>query len=363
MTDWLREREWLEAMDGEAGWTGLAWESAPDAMVLSDPDGVVLMANPAYCELYGYSREEVVDHSFTIIFPPAQRDAALEHYRAVFAGHERTPTHETRIVRKDGTERFVQARAVVVSHERRGRVLLSIIRDITERRTSERLQREFLALASHELKNPLAAISGFAQLLQRRGIYDERATARIISQAAHMDRLLDDLLDVARLESGQLDITRAPMDLVEVVRACTEQVQAQAQAHTLRFETATEQLEGSWDTLRLRQVLDNLLSNAIKYSPDGGEITVRVEEAGHDARVSVRDRGAGILPEALSLIFDRFYRTEHAAAGPEGFGIGLYVAKSIVELHGGRIAVTSELGHGSTFSFTLPTSEDLTRVL
>ena len=336
------------------GWPDLVWASAPDAMVLSDADGIVLLANQAYCDLYGYAIHEVVGVSFAIIFPPEQRSQALDIYRAVFAGRASTPTHETQIVRKDGTERFVQARAFVVVHPRHGPALLSIIRDITERRVSERLQREFLALASHELKNPLSAIFGFAQLIQRSGTYDERLIGRIVSQAAHMDRLLDDLLDVARLESGRLEIVAAPMDLVEVVRSCTEQAQIRTDVHTIRFETTTNQVDGRWDADRLRQVLDNLLSNAIKYSPDGGEIVVRVEVVKQEAQVSVQDSGVGIPAEALDQIFTRFYRTGDAAAGPAGFGIGLYVARSIVELHGGRIAVASHPGHGSTFSVTLP---------
>jgi two-component system phosphate regulon sensor histidine kinase PhoR len=340
---------------------GSAWDSAPDAMVLSDADGVLLLANAAYCNLYGYEREEVVGRSFAIIFPPEERDAALKQYRAVFAALSDAPapaTHETRIVRKDRTERTVQARAAVI--ERGGeRALLSIIRDISERRASERLQREFLALASHELKNPLAAILGYADLLQRRGVYDERAASRIASQAAHMDRLLDDLLDVARLESGRLDISPAPMDLVDLARTCMEQAQERTAAHALRCEAATERLEGTWDAHRLRQVLDNLISNAIKYSPDGGEVVVRVEAAGLDARVSVSDLGVGIPPDALGLVFDRFYRSEDAASRAAGFGIGLYVARSIVELHGGRIEVSSEIGRGSTFSFILPAGATL----
>jgi PAS domain S-box-containing protein len=338
----------------ETGWSDVAWVSAPDAMALSDSVGIVLLANQAYCDLYGYDMDEVVGASFAVIFPPEQRRAAVETYQAVFASHGATPMHETLIVRKDGTERFVQARATVIVHPRRGPALLSVIRDITDRRVSERLQREFLALASHELKNPLAAIFGFAQVLQRRGAYDEKLIARIVSQAAHMDRLLDDLLDVARLESGRIEIVAAPMNLVEIVRSCTEQAQIRTDLHTVRLETTTERLDGRWDASRVRQVLDNLLSNAIKYSPAGGEIVVRVEIVEQAAQVSVQDLGVGIPAEALDQIFTRFYRTEDASAGPPGFGIGLYVASSIVELHGGSIEVVSQPGLGSTFSFTLP---------
>ena len=344
----------LDQVLGDEAWLHLVWESAPDAMALSDPEGIVLMANPAYSELYGYDTDEVVGRSFAIIFPPEVREQALDHYRAVFEGTSGTPTHEVVIRRKDGSERFVQARAEVIVRDGQRRAMLSIIRDITERRVTERMQREFLAMASHELKNPLTMVKGFAQLMRRRGAYNERAVESIISQAEHMDRLLGDLLDVARLESGRLEIVRAPVDLVELVRACTERARWQAGDPTLRFEASTERLDGTWDADRLRQVIDNLLSNAVKYSPDGGEIIVRVEAAGPLARVSVRDHGVGIPAAALGSIFDRFYRAADAADGAAGFGIGLFVAKSIVDLHGGQIDVTSEPGRGSKFTVSLP---------
>jgi len=337
-------------------WLRSVWDAAPDAMVLSDAAGIVLLANPAYCELYGYSPEEIIGESFAIIFPPEQRDGALEQYRRVFGGAVSVPMHETEIVRKDGTERFVQARATVIVEAGHPWALLSIIRDITERRAAERTQREFLALASHELKNPLSSVLGYAQLMQRRGEYDELALTRIVSQAAHMDRLLGDLLDMARLQSGRLGILPVSMDLVALARACADQARSQTERHRIRFEGATVPLTGDWDADRLRQVIDNLLTNAIKYSPDGGEIVVRVEEVGPVARVSVHDHGIGIPATMLNSIFEPFYRTKAAGERATGFGIGLCVAKSIVELHGGQIEVTSEPGRGSTFGFTLPRS-------
>jgi len=337
-------------------WLRSVWDAAPDAMVLSDAAGIVLLANPAYCELYGYSPEEIIGESFAIIFPPEQRDGALEQYRRVFGGAVNVPVHETEIVRKDGTERFVQARATVIVETGHPWALLSIIRDITKRRAAERTQREFLALASHELKNPLSSVLGYAQLMQRRGAYDELALTRIVSQAAHMDRLLGDLLDMARLQSGRLGILPVSMDLVALARACADQARSQTERHRIRFEGATEPLTGDWDADRLRQVIDNLLTNAIKYSPDGGEIVVRVEEVGPVARVSVHDHGIGIPATMLNSIFEPFYRTQAAGERATGFGIGLCVAKSIVELHGGQIEVTSEPGRGSTFGFTLPRS-------
>ena len=330
------------------------WDSAPDAMVLSDAEGIVWMANPAYCALYGYSPEEIIGHSFALIFPPEQRPSALDQYRIVFEGGNATPLHETWIRRKDGTSRYVQARAEVIVQDGQPRAMLSIIRDITEHWAREQALRDFLAVTSHELRNSLTIINGGGQLMRRRGVYDERALERIISQATHMQRLLGDLLEVANPEAGRMHIVRGPVDLVALARSCAEQAGSQTERHSIRVEPDGAQIEGMWDGDRLRQVIDNLLSNAIKYSPGGGEVVVRVDDLGADVRLSVRDCGVGIPSEAVGRIFDRFYRAEGAAAAASGFGIGLFVAQSIVELHDGRMAVESAPGHGSTFSFTLP---------
>jgi len=348
-----RQAVWDAAVNSSA-FLRSVWDSAPDALVLSDAEGIVRMVNPAYCTLYGYDPDELLGHSFALIFPAEQRRWAQERYRVVFDGGNATPMHETWIRRKDGTSRFVQARAELVIQERHPRAMLSIIRDVTERWVLEQAQREFLAVASHELRNPLTLISGVAQLMRRRGAYDERAVDRVVAQAAHMERLLGDLLSAASLEAGRLELVRGPVDLIALARCCVEQMRSQTERHVIRLEAERERMDGMWDADRLGQVIDNLLSNAVKYSPTGGEIVVRVEETGGAARVSVRDHGVGIPTGALNRIFDRFYRADGHATDTNGFGIGLFVAKSIVELHGGQIEVASEPDRGSTFSFTVP---------
>src|SRR4051794_32228364 len=189
-----------DAVVGSGTFLRSVWDSGPDAMVLSDAEGIVRMANPAYSTLYGYEPDEVLGHSFALIFPSEQRRWAQEQYRVVFDGGRATPMHETWIRRKDGTSRFVQARAEVIIRDGQPRAMLSVVRDITERWEREQTQREFLAVASHELRNPLAVINGVTQLMRRRGAYDEGALERIVAQVAHMERLLGDLLGVATIE-------------------------------------------------------------------------------------------------------------------------------------------------------------------
>jgi NtrC-family two-component system sensor histidine kinase KinB len=234
-------------------------------------------------------------------------------------------------------------------------VISAILRDIGERKALERQQREFLSMVTHELRNPLASIRGYAQIMRRRGEYMERGLDVILTQSRRLERLIGDLLDVSRAEAGQLQLRREESDLVELVRAAADQAQALTRAHEVRFEGPDGPLLGQWDRDRLDQVLQNLLANATKYAPDGGTIVVRVEDRGCEARVSVADQGPGIAPDALPSLFGRFFRTEEArASGAEGLGLGLYISRTLVEAHGGRIWAESMLGQGSTFTFALP---------
>ena len=223
-------------------------------------------------------------------------------------------------------------------------------------------ERLFRADVSHELRNPLATIRGFAQLMQRREAYNEHALQVIVRQTEQLERLIGDLLDASRLEAGALEPRREPLDLVEEARACVEEAQTTSDLHPIRVEAPDGPLEGSWDRDRLSQIFRNLLGNAIKYSPKGGEIVVRIEDRGLDADVSIRDHGLGISADVLPRLFERFYRADAASGTVKGIGLGLYITKELVEAHGGTIRAESEgPNRGSTIHFTLPyqpTTED-----
>lgn len=209
-----------------------------------------------------------------------------------------------------------------------------------------------LAIVTHDLRNPLTTIKGYAQLLRRQTPEVARACEAILAQTAVLERLVSDLEDASRLDIGRLELQRRAVDLVAEARAVVERTQAQTSRHALRLAAPDGPLIGWWDRERLEQVFTNLLTNAIKYSPDGGEVLVRIEERGSSAQVSVQDQGVGIPVEAQPRIFDRFYR---AAGGGQvrGLGLGLYITRGIIEAHGGRIWVESTPGQGATFYFTL----------
>ena len=218
----------------------------------------------------------------------------------------------------------------------------------------EQRRWDFVSFVSHELKNPLTSIRGFAQQMRRRGEYSAEALDVILVQADRLDRLIDDLLDVSRLEAGRLRLRPRDVDLNVLVGQAVEQARALTRLHALTV-VSNGPVVGRWDADRLEQVMQNLLSNAIKYSPDGGEVLVEVGRREDEARVTVSDEGIGIEPDQLERVFERFYRAEDERAhGAQGMGIGLYVTRALVEAHGGRIWAESEAGRGSTFGFTLP---------
>ncbi len=225
-----------------------------------------------------------------------------------------------------------------------------------------RVRDMFLSIASHELKNPLTSLLGNAQLLQRRSARagaasdrDQHTVAVIIDQAARLNKLLTALLDVSQLENGQLSIERLPLDLRELAQRVVADVQPTLTQHTITISTPGAPLMIAGDALRLEQVFQNLLQNAMKYSPVGGLIAVQVEQRERMACVAITDQGMGIPPQALPRLFERFYRaTQGHTGGIGGLGIGLYVVKEIITLHGGTISVASTEGVGSTFTICFP---------
>ncbi|MEO6458044.1 MAG: PAS domain-containing sensor histidine kinase [Chloroflexia bacterium] len=364
------------------------WEHSADAMSLSDSEGVVLAANLAYYQLYGYSAEQVIGECFAIIFSPEEQASVVERYKQIFQSVDDVYAFETVVRRADGTVRIVESRIGFIQEDGRRTAMLSIIRDITERvrleeERDELLARErqaradaeeavrsrdlFLSVVSHDLKNPLAIIKGNTQLLQR---HIKNSTvprierlndglSRIDETVNRMNLVLDDLMDFAGVQSGQqLSLQRKVVDLVGLMRRIVVDRQGTTELHQIRFIANQGRLTGVWDANRLERVVENILSNAIKYSPQGGEIEVSVSQvegiSGRRAVITVRDKGLGISAEDLPYIFEWFRRAGNVSGKISGAGIGLASARHTVEQHGGTIEVESEVGEGSTFTITLP---------
>ena len=226
------------------------------------------------------------------------------------------------------------------------------------------LKAEFISTVSHELRSPLTPILGFAELLASNAFDAESVqemAGEMYHQAQRMHRLVDDLLDVSRMEAGRFRLDLAEIDVQPLLMTMVRDYGQRSELHHVIGEVPTTLPTVYGDGERIRQVLDNLLSNAIKYSPEGGEIRLDARVDGEQVLVSVSDHGIGLPRERLSRLFEKFYRVDSQLTHRvRGSGLGLAIAKYIVDAHGGRIWVESELGKGSTFSFTLPIFTDAT---
>jgi signal transduction histidine kinase len=224
-------------------------------------------------------------------------------------------------------------------------------------RESEQHKRDLISMVSHELRTPLASVLGFTTLLLERDFApdEQRRYLEIVdTQARRLAALAGDFLDVQLLEGGAMRLERAPVDLIELVNEQTRLFFSHLDTHRLVLELPDEAVVIDGDRDRLAQVIGNLLSNAIKYSPAGGAVRVHVELEGDRAVLMVNDQGMGIDEEDRERVFEKFFRSSEASARISGTGLGLAVAREIVETHGGEIRVQSEPGAGSTFWIELP---------
>jgi signal transduction histidine kinase len=229
--------------------------------------------------------------------------------------------------------------------------------------TSQKSQREFVANVSHELKTPLTSVQGFAQALLD-GVANtpemqKKAAQVIFDESGRMHRMVLDLLDLARMDSGTLDLQRSPVDITALINHIAEKLTPQAQTGNLKIRVQAPNLPIiTGDSDRLSQVFTNLIENALKFTPSGGTITIRAAQVASEIHVEVEDTGVGISPDVLPYIFTRFYQADPSRTGDRkhGAGLGLAIVKEILEAHGGKISVQSESGKGSIFSVDLPLS-------
>jgi len=259
--------------------------------------------------------------------------------------------------------------------------VVAVLNDVTSNKQIERLKDEFVSVVSHELRTPLTAIKGYTQHLVRRierrlrkirntlqenntaaaevqeppESYDLRSLNIIQSQTEHLERLVNDLLDLSQVQWGHLDLHYESFYLADVLSDCVRSVQASTEQHSIALDVQVQDTKILADRARIAQVVGNILDNAVKYSPHGGMITVSLQHQDGDYLVNVIDEGLGVSPEYYDHIFERFYRVHNTAIRQySGIGLGLYVAKAIIDRHGGHIWFTNNQNRGTTFHFTLP---------
>lgn len=236
--------------------------------------------------------------------------------------------------------------------------------DITELERLERMRKEFFANLSHELRTPLAAIMAWAETLISGGLDDPQNRARFVEklykQAARMNKLIEEILDLSAIESGRVKLALEPVQLRDAAREAVSPLWPKAAERNVSIELSIpEGLLVRADRMRLEQILRNLIDNAIKFNREGGSVTITAQEEDGHAIVHVEDTGIGIDEQDLPRIFERLYRADRSrSAGIQGSGLGLAIVKHLVRAHGGQVSVTSRVGRGSRFSFTLPLAQE-----
>jgi PAS domain S-box-containing protein len=349
--------------------------SSNDAIVSKTLDGVITSWNSAAERMFGYTSQEAVGSSITIIIPPERRDEEVRILERLRRG-ERIEHFETIRLTKDGRPITVSITISPVRDEE-GRIIgaSKVARDVSERAAllareqaararaeeASRLKDEFLATVSHELRAPLNAILGWAQIL-RAGALDEERVRHAITvverNARTQAQVIEDLLDVSRIITGKLRLDIQPIAPARAVASAIESVKPMAEAKGVQLHVDLDPEAGPilGDSSRIQQIVWNLLTNAIKFTPSGGSVSVTLQRVGSQVELGVRDTGIGIAPEFLPHVFDRFRQADASTTrAVGGLGLGLAIVRHLVELHGGTVrAESAGPNQGSMFLLRLP---------
>jgi PAS domain S-box-containing protein len=348
--------------------------SAMDAIISVDEEHRICLFNPAAECLFGLSQAEALGEPLARLIPENFRHAHAEHmqeFARVGATSRRMGAlGDIRGLRSNGEEFPIEASISQITVGG-AKLLTVILRDITERKRVEAAQREadrrkdaFLAMLGHELRNPLAAIVSGLEVQRLADLPEEVAAMHemMARQAAHLARLVDDLLDVSRITRGTIALRRERLDLAAAVQevVAAQRPQMREGGPRIAIRMPPEPLRVDADAVRLAQILTNLLRNAVKFTGEDGDIEIGLSREGNTALIALRDNGIGIAPEMLPRVFDLFARAEAGGtSGRDGLGVGLALTRALVELHSGVIDVRSDgLGRGSEFLVRLPLAVD-----
>lgn len=365
----LRYRDEL-IRQGEARYRN-SFQNSAIGIAHCDLDGRYLLANKRFCDIVGYSYDELSHKTFCGITHADDLHQEMEMRRRLVAQEVETYQLEKRYIHQSGREVWV---SVFVSLERdaAGKPVAthSYVEDISSRKELEdelrsaiRQRDQFLAMLSHELRNPLGAILNTCAVLGRRKNFSKSLQGPIsivTRQARQMAELLDDLLDVSRITTGKIKLEKTPVDLSQIADEAVESQQALAASRGQRLAVTycDDALQVFGDRSRLVQVVVNLLNNAIKYTGDGGSISVVLEKHGRVGRIRVKDNGVGLEPEQIESLFEMFAQKDATLdRSGGGMGLGLHLVRKLVDFHSGRVIGNSEgLGKGSEFIVELPLS-------
>ena len=337
------------------------FENANDAIVIFTLEGIVTGVNRGLEAMLGWSREEVIGQHYSTFVTPASVALGQERTRRFLAGERLPSIFEGEQVRKDGRIVPVEIRTRAI-RDREGKAIgfQGIYRDISARKALERQRTEFLAMLTHDIRNPLGVILGYAEMLLENAkdhgaAEDVDLLGRLRSNALTVHSLVSNYLDFSRIEAGQLILIKKPLALQDLLRLISGRYETEARRRQISLDLQIQLdlplVEG--DTVALERVFANLLHNALKFTPAFGQITLSVTHRNAEVIVTVADTGPGILPEEVPFLFEK-YRRAATTKPQEGTGLGLFIVQALVEAHGGRVEVESVVGQGSRFTVFLP---------
>jgi PAS domain S-box-containing protein len=354
-----RERVEGELRTSEARYRHLV-ENASDLIVQADGAGIIRYANEAAARLFGIAPGSMVGMPFLRLVRPDARRAACRFYADQLRRRQPASYQELPGVTHDGRELWLELSVRLTWEGERLTAAQAVGRDVTERRQVERLKDDFISVASHELRTPLTSIRAALGLLES-GLMDKqperaRHTLRIATRnSERLARLLNDILDLERLNSGAVRVERRPYDVAEVMSQAAETVRTAAESAGVLLLVDSPRTTACMDPDRICQVLVNLLGNAVKFSPAGGTVWLAAAKDEDGVTLTVRDQGRGIPADKLDAVFQRFTQVDVSDAREKGgSGLGLAICRTIVQQHGGRVWVESREGAGSVFSVRLP---------
>jgi two-component system CheB/CheR fusion protein len=353
-----RRRSELSLRESEERFRAIIGQTTA-GIVQAELTGRFTLANKKFCDILGYTEAELLEKTLLDVTYKDDQKQSRELFERLRA--KGTPFNiEKRLVCKDMSLRWVNVSVSAIrSPEGSPEMAVAVYQDVTERKALEQQKDEFVAIASHELKTPVTSIKAYTEVLQEKFelLKEPRHAALMQKLNGQVDRLtllIRDLLDTTKMTEGKLALHFEKIAVNELIDQRIEELQRLSEKHEIVFNKGRIKTVMA-DRERIGQVMTNLISNAIKYSPAGGKITVTTEAAETGVRVTVLDKGIGIDDAHKNLVFDRFFRVnDPRVKTSQGMGLGLYISAVIVQRHQGAIGLTSILGKGSSFHFTLP---------
>lgn len=342
-------------VDSERAKLDLVLSSMFEGVIVTDEKESIILMNPSLRKIFLLDSNPEGKKPLEVI----RNTAVGDMVDRIIKGKQHLATEE--IVINTPEEKILKVNGVPIMRNNRLEGAILVFHDITELRRLEKIRQDFVANVSHELRTPISSIKGYAETLLEGALEDKYNAKEFISiiyqDSNRLANLINDLLDLSKIESGKMKMSLVPLDAISLIKRAVAVIENQAKAKSIALKINIPQglPKIKADETRFSQVMINLLDNAIKYSSEGGTATISAKVVDNILQFDISDTGIGISENDLPRIFERFYRVDKARSRElGGTGLGLSIVKHIVSAHGGQVRVQSELGHGSTFSFTIP---------